>query len=261
LNVAILCGYLNSSYARDVLRALNAFGLERIDVVAAVGGNEPPTLRARWAAHGWGLPSVAARSLTNRFVQWIGTSWNHTSAPPPTLESEVKAQGGRFVVVQEVNGGDCRRALHTLRVDLLILAGTPIIRAPILEVPHLGTLNAHQGALPRFRGMNVIEWAVLEGHPPAITVHFVDAGVDTGDIIAIEPVPIQPGDTLQAVRTRASAQQVDLLARTASAALAGPLPRRPQCAGGGRQYFTMHPRLRAVAEQCLREHIAVLAKG
>jgi len=260
LNVAILCGYLNSAYARGALRALNALGLERIDVVAATGGNVPPTLRARWAAHGWSLPSVAARSLANRLVQWGGTIWSHTSASSNTLEAEVKAQGGRFVVIQEINGDDCRRALQVLRVDLLILAGTPIIRAPILEVPRLGTLNAHQGALPRFRGMNVIEWAVLEGHPPAITVHFVDAGVDTGDIIAIEPVPIQPGDTLQAVRTRASAQQVGLLARTVNAALAGPLPRRPQCAGEGRQYFTMHPRLRAVAEQRLREHIAVLAK-
>lgn len=118
----------------------------------------------------------------------------------------------------------------------------------------MGTLNAHQGALPRFRGMNAIEWAVLEGSPPTVSVHFVDTGVDTGDIVATEPVPIAPGDTFDSLRIRASAQQIDLLARTARAALAGPLPRRSQRRAEGRQYFPMHPTLRAVAKQRLREH-------
>src|SRR5207244_6071935 len=122
----------------------------------------------------------------------------------------------------------CRQALHTLQVNLMILAGAPIVRAPILAIPRLGTLNAHQGALPRFRGMNVIEWAVLEGHPPTLSVHFVDAGVDTGEVVVTEPIPLRPGDTLDTLRRRASAQQVGLLARTVSAALEGPLPRHPQ---------------------------------
>jgi methionyl-tRNA formyltransferase len=187
-------------------------------------------------------------------VQAIKQRSNHGSASTNSLEAEVRAQGRRFVCIPDSNRDECRRTLQAWRVDLMILAGTPIIRKPLLEVPRLGTINARQGVLPRFRGMNVIEWAILEGCAPTITVHFVDVGVDTGQIIATEPVPILPGDTLDVVRRRASVQQSDLLARTAHAAMAGPLPPRPQCPEEGRQYFAMHPQLRAIAEQRRRQH-------
>jgi hypothetical protein len=253
VNITILCGYINSTYARDVLRALNARGLHQIDVVAAAGGSLPRTWKALWAAHRWQLPWAAACWALTRLVQQLKQRSDHGSASASSLETEVQAQGGRFICLAELNGGECRRTLQAWQVDLMILAGTPIIRAPLLEVPRLGTINAHQGALPRFRGMNVIEWAILEGCAPTITVHFVDAGVDTGQIIATEPVPILPGDTLDVVRRRASVQQSDLLARTVSAALAGPLPRRLQRPEEGCQYFAMHPQLRAIAEQRLQQ--------
>jgi methionyl-tRNA formyltransferase len=221
--------------------------------VAATGGSTPRTLGALWAAYGWGLPWATARRVSKQLTHRVGRIWRRGPVSSDTLEAEVYVQGGRFIPVQDVNGKECRRVLQTLQADLMILAGTPVIRAAILEVPRLGTLNVHQGMLPRFRGMNVIEWAVLEGYPPTISVHFVDAGLDTGDIIATEPVPVLTGDTLTTVRMRASVQQIDLLARTVSAALSGPLPRLPQHAKEGRQYFTMHPRLRAIAERRLKE--------
>jgi methionyl-tRNA formyltransferase len=253
VNITILCGYTNSPYARDVLRALNAHGLRQIDVVAAAGGSVPRTWTALWAAYRWQLPWAAARWVLAGLVRQLKRRGDHGSVSANSLEAEVQTQGGRFICVPELNGDECRRTLQAWRVDLMILAGTPIIRKPLLEVPRLGTINAHQGALPHFRGMNVIEWAILEGCAPAITVHFVDAGVDTGHIIVTEPVPILPGDTLDVVRMRASAQQSDLLARTVRTASAGPLPRRPQRPEEGRQYFTMHPQLRAIAEQRLRQ--------
>ena len=74
-------------------------------------------------------------------------------------------------------------------------------------------MNAHQGALPQYRGMNVIKWAVFEGSPPRITVHFIDPGVDIGDIFADERVPVYPSDILCNVRDCASTQEIDLLAR------------------------------------------------
>jgi methionyl-tRNA formyltransferase len=198
------------------------------------------------------------RWLINRLVRRVSRIWKTRQAAHETLETKVQAQGGRYVRVPMINGAECRRALQALQVDLMVLAGAPIVRAPILEVPRIGTINAHQGALPRFRGMNVIEWTVFEGHAPAISVHFVDPGVDTGDVIVTEPIPLQSGDTLEAVRRRASAQQVDLLARTVSAALHSPLPRRSQRPQDGRQYFVMHPRLRAVAEQLLYRRLQIL---
>jgi methionyl-tRNA formyltransferase len=171
-----------------------------------------------------------------------------TQDPVMTLESETTAQGGRFLIVQDVNSEEARRALSDLHVDLMILGGAPIVKAPILRVPRIGTLNAHQGPLPQLRGMNVIEWALLEGIPPTITVHFVDPGVDTGDIVAMERIPIHPGDTLVSVRATASRVQSELLARTAYEADRGSLPRRSQRREEGKQYYAVHPRLKVFAE-------------
>ncbi len=248
MTIVILCGYPNSQYARDILKALNSRGLWGVHVVAASGASGQRSARKLWRAHGFALPLVAARWVARRLLTALHAPLNATQRHAPTLESETTAQGGRFLVVQDVNSEETRRALSDLNVDLMILGGAPIVKAPILQVPRIGTLNAHQGALPQLRGMNVIEWALLEGIPPTITVHFVDPGVDTGDIVAMERIPIHPGDTLVSVRATASRVQSELLARTACEAEQGFLPRRSQRREDGKQYYAMHPRLRMFAE-------------
>lgn len=261
MRVVILCNYLNSNYARAVLRALNARGMRRIHIVAAVGATTPRTVAGLWQKYRFALPRVVLRSIATRLAWWMARAQDRKAASEPSLEAETIAQRGKFVVVREINGEEGCSALQSLETDLLVLAGTPIIRAAVLAVPRIGTLNAHQGALPKFRGMNVIEWAVFENSPPTISIHFVDPGVDTGDVILDEAVPLRPGDTVVSVRERASARQVDLLADAAAAVLAGRFSRRTQRAGEGRQYFTMHPRLRAVAERRLQEKVGTPANG
>jgi methionyl-tRNA formyltransferase len=255
MNVTLLCGYLNSTYARKLLGALNAAGLFQINVVAAAGGAAPQSLKALWKRHGLATPRVVMGWLGKQMGSISGRSRIPGTSSSSTLELETIAQGGKFIAVQEINGEQCCNALRSLKLDLMILAGTPIVRPSVLSVPCIGTLNAHQGALPCFRGMNVIEWAIFEGAPPRITVHFVNPGVDTGDIVTEERVALHPGDTLDAVRERASAQQVGLLVRTVCAAMHGSLPRRAQRTEEGLQYFSMHPALRAIAEERLQQQI------
>jgi folate-dependent phosphoribosylglycinamide formyltransferase PurN len=260
LNITVLCDHPDSLYAREVLQALNAHGLSGIHVVAAAGSPTPWTWDTLWAAYGWRLPQGAARWVCNRVVQQFSGVFGPRASATDSLQAKALAQGGQYIKVEKINSHACCQALQTLQTDLMLLAGTPIVRAPILAVPRIGTLNAHQGALPQFRGMNVVEWAIMEGHPPSITVHFVDPGVDTGDIVVTEPIPLQPGDTLSAVLKRASIQQLDLLARTVIMAQDGPLPCRPQGPEEGRQYFIMHPRLRSVAERLLKRRLLILSE-
>ena len=73
--------------------------------------------------------------------------------------------------------------------DIVFLRGCGIIRRMVLEAPKVGVLNAHYGSLPKYRGVYATEWAVLNGEAPYVTMHFVDAGVDTGAILATKAVP------------------------------------------------------------------------
>lgn len=249
MKLAILCSHPQSLYARHILAALTARGFRGVDVIAAAAA-EPRSPAALLRAHGRRLPRAAAGALLRRLRRAARPA---VSSGTPSLAALVAAQEGAYTLVPALNGEAARDRLIARDVDLVLLGGCPILRAPVLRAPRLGTLNAHMGVLPRYRGMNVLEWALLEGGEAGITVHFVDPGVDTGDIVYVEAIPVLPGDTIPLLKQRAMAQQADLLSRAALAALDGPLPRRPQAAGEGRQYFAMHPALLAHAARRLQE--------
>ena len=75
-------------------------------------------------------------------------------------------------------------------------------------------VNTHSAPLPEFPGAHPIEDVLAAGVPEtAATVHYVDEGVDTGPIIAVERVPVQAGDTVESLRARVQAVEHELLPR------------------------------------------------
>jgi methionyl-tRNA formyltransferase len=137
------------------------------------------------------------------------------------------------------------------RLDILINAGTGIFRRRIIEAPALGILNAHMGYLPTFRGMNVIEWSLFYGHTIGSTVHFIDRGIDTGDILRFRELPVEKGDTIETLRGRMQVLGVELLAECITHLEEGKTERIPQAPHEGKQYFVMHTRLTSIVSRGL----------
>src|SRR5688572_8975324 len=80
-------------------------------------------------------------------------------------ESTVEYCRSVGIAVIEVGPLDSRESVDAVRAsarDLAIHAGAGILRRAILDIPRLGTLNAHMGILPRYRRMNVAEWSRLK---------------------------------------------------------------------------------------------------
>jgi folate-dependent phosphoribosylglycinamide formyltransferase PurN len=143
----------------------------------------------------------------------------------------------------------------SLKPDLAIHAGAGILRAPLLAVPRLGTLNAHMGALPYYRGMNVSEWARFNGDPIACTVHLVDHGIDTGPIVCVSPVDGRAATSIAELREVVDRAQIALLGEVVRYVVetnALP-PLRPQREDEGVQFFRMHAELALVLESELRK--------
>jgi methionyl-tRNA formyltransferase len=138
--------------------------------------------------------------------------------------------------------------LRRLAPDVLVLVGAPIVPPPLLAVPRLGTVNAHYALLPAYRGMNVTEWSVLEGHPVGVSVHLVDAGIDTGAILLREEIALAPSDTFASLRRKHQEVAARLLVSACLQLRDGAAQPRPQAPGDGRQYYRMHPALRRRAE-------------
>lgn len=88
-------------------------------------------------------------------------------------------------------------AVEKLKPELVVSAGfMKILGAPFLAQFGGRTINTHPALLPAFPGAHAVRDALAYGvKVTGSTVHFIDAGVDTGSIIAQEPVRIMPGES------------------------------------------------------------------
>jgi phosphoribosylglycinamide formyltransferase 1 len=98
-------------------------------------------------------------------------------------------------------------------VELAVLAGyMHLLRPRFFEVFGRRVVNTHSAPLPAFPGAHPIEDVLAAGVPEtAATVHWVDEGIDTGPVIRVEAVPVEPSDTLETLRARVQAVEHRLL--------------------------------------------------
>ena len=70
--------------------------------------------------------------------------------------------------------------------DVIAVFGTSLIKGPLLELGRRGIVNLHGGLSPEYRGADCTFWALYNGEPEKVgcTIHFIDAGIDTGKLIA-----------------------------------------------------------------------------
>jgi phosphoribosylglycinamide formyltransferase-1 len=107
--------------------------------------------------------------------------------------------------------------------ELAVCAGyMHLLTAPFLE--RFPTINVHPSLLPAFPGTRAVEEALAARvGETGVTVHFVDEGIDTGPVIAQEPVPVLPRDTRETLHARLQEVEHRLLPEAARLYLAGAL--------------------------------------
>ena len=100
--------------------------------------------------------------------------------------------------VPSVNGTDTVALLTSIRPAMVVVHGTRIIAAQVLDSARCPVVNVHAGITPRYRGVHGGYWALAEHHPEWVgtTVHLVDSGIDTGGILAQTCFDISAEDTI-----------------------------------------------------------------
>ncbi len=103
--------------------------------------------------------------------------------------------------------------LRAEKVDLVVLAGFMRIVGPVFLAAYpRRIINIHPSLLPKHRGADAAAQALAAGETTTgCTVHYVDEGVDTGEIIAQREVPVLPGDTAEALQARIQKVEHELL--------------------------------------------------
>lgn len=150
--------------------------------------------------------------------------------------AEMKAMLDRDALV--IEGKSFREAaaldqLAAFHLDYVLSVHFPYIFPPeFLRIPKIGTLNLHPALLPYNRGWNTPSWAIIDGSPVGITLHWVDEGIDSGDIVLQRAVEIRPDDTANRLYQRLLLAELELMHEAIPLLRAGRLPRQTQRGDG-----------------------------
>jgi methionyl-tRNA formyltransferase len=125
-------------------------------------------------------------------------------------------------------------ALSDFQPELIAVAAYgQILPQSLLDLPRFGCLNVHTSLLPKYRGAAPIQWAILnDDAETGVTIMKMDAGLDTGAILAQAKTPIHPGDNSETLHDRLARLGAELLIKTIPEYVAGRVPPRPQPAEG-----------------------------
>jgi methionyl-tRNA formyltransferase len=118
-----------------------------------------------------------------------------------------------------------------------------ILRRSLLDQFPLGCLNLHPSLLPYNRGSYPNVWSIIEKTPAGATLHYVDEGIDTGDVVAQKGIQVEPTDTGESLYRKLEATAFSLFQEKWPDVLAGRVQRSPQPTNHG----TIH-RVRDVDE-------------
>jgi methionyl-tRNA formyltransferase len=138
-------------------------------------------------------------------------------------------QSGRVLVGKEYRQPEGLFVLQMLDLDLIIAIHFPyIIPKEILSIPRQGVLNLHPAYLPYNRGWHTPSWAILDGTPIGATLHFMDEGIDTGDIVHRKELTISPGDTAHSLYQQLKKLELEVFEEAWPSILNGSYARIPQ---------------------------------
>lgn len=108
------------------------------------------------------------------------------------LEITCKTNNISFKRFHKINSEEVYNLMSKMKPDLCVITHfEKLISAKLLSIPRLGFINLHPSLLPFYRGMAPQHWPIINGEKETgLSVHYVDEGVDTGDIIIQERIPI-----------------------------------------------------------------------
>lgn len=162
-----------------------------------------------------------------------------------------------YHIVADHNHPKSLQILQKLQPDIIIFTGGGLLRKPLLAIPRLGVLNCHTGILPQYRGMDVVEWTAVEENIERIgfgaTLHFMDAGVDTGPVLLKKKINLASDAAFENIRAELETIMVDLMIQGTLGLRDGSISPVPQEISEGQQYFVMHPRIKFTAEARLKK--------
>ncbi len=149
---------------------------------------------------------------------------------PPPIKRLADRLGIATIQPEKLRAPGAFEQLQAWQPDLIVVtAFGQILRQNVLDLPRLGCINVHASLLPRWRGAAPIQAALLHGDEiSGVTIMRMDAGVDTGPMLAQRSEPILPEDSAASLGERLARLGAALLVETLPGYLSGQVQPQPQ---------------------------------
>ncbi|MET0772018.1 MAG: methionyl-tRNA formyltransferase [Candidatus Limnocylindrales bacterium] len=174
-----------------------------------------------------GAPGIEVVGVVTTPPRPAGREGYLTSTP---VERWARRSGHHVLAPERLRDPICRVAIEVLEPELMVLSDYGrIVPQELLDIPRLGALNLHPSLLPRHRGAVPIPAAILAGDTETgVSLMRMDAGLDTGPIVARTRVPLEGTEDTPSLEVRLSHVAADLLVGSLPGWIAGDLPAVPQ---------------------------------
>ncbi len=258
MRLAITAGFNRSPAALALCELLRREG-HQIACVIVVTPFTIKRIRSLIMQRGIGFVRSGLRKLTGHPINKHSDQFKNFLVSEKITERSLKDWSQKYKVpfasVKDINEEPAITHLNTAVADAVIYGGGGILRKSFITAAKRSIINPHCGPLPEIRGMNAIEWAVLLQQEPAITIHYIDEGIDTGDIIERQPIRLIKSESIDSLRTRAVISGIcALVKQLKSSHSLEQLPRiRATNRNPGRQCYTMAPVLKDLLQYRLNQ--------
>ncbi len=149
---------------------------------------------------------------------------------PPPVKVCAEAHGIPVFQPERVRRPEAMAELEKVEADLgVVVAFGQILPQALLDLPAHGCFNVHASLLPMYRGASPINHVILAGEKESgVTIMQMDAGIDTGDILLQEAVPLAPDETAETLSEKLSQLGARLITEAVEKLEDGTLTRTPQ---------------------------------
>ena len=187
-----------------------------------------------------GTPDIAAQSLEALYAAGHEICGVFTREDKPVGRKQVLtappvkqlalAHGTPVYQPRTLRDGKAAEDICALAPELIVVVAYGRILPPeVLAIPPKGCINLHVSLLPKYRGSAPIQWAVIHGDKTTgVTIMQLDEGLDTGDILMVQPVDIGPEETSGQLFDRVAAVGAETLCRCIEEIAAGRAVPTPQ---------------------------------
>jgi len=154
----------------------------------------------------------------------------HATLTPPPVKATATQLALTVFQPERINREVPIERLRNASADVFVVAAYgQLLKPAVFELPPFGTINIHASLLPAYRGGAPVHWAIIRGESETgISTFFIEAGMDTGDVLLKRSIDIEPDETAGELETRLAALGAETILETLSGVESGDLKAVPQ---------------------------------